>query len=172
MKIDTKKLAEYSTIQYDFSRVAEGMYRLIYEQATDEKSIESMFEAMKQWTPEQVDELFDENGDLNMRLYGQATRWLAYSDELGTMPLFLPGDSPYKRVNLVQLCRWLVNEALLGIFEEQCIFNLKDTMFAHHSGFAGSYKLPTDLVKLSDDFVSKEFILNAFDSETCWIEFE
>ena len=169
MKIDTKKLAEYSTIQYDYSRVAQRMYRLFYPQATDEKSIESMFETMKQWTPDQVDELFTENGDLNEILRSKAMTW---SDELNTCLLWLPGDTPYKRVVLVELCRELVTEALRCIFDEQCIFNLKDTMFAHHSAFAGSYEIPKDLVKLADDFVSKEFILNAFDSETCWIEFE
>ena len=169
MKIDTKKLAEYSTIQYEYSRAAERSYRFFYPQGYNEKSIESMFETMKQWTLDQVDELFDENGDLSQRLLGQAMSW---SNELGIVRFWYPGDHIYKRVMLVEFCRWLVTEALLGIFNEQCIFNLKDTMIAHHSGFAGSYEIPTDLVKLADDFVSKEFILNAFDSETCWIELE
>ena len=171
MKIDTQKLAEYSTIQYKYSKGAQHSYCLFYPQGYNGKSIESMFETMKQWSPDQVDELFDENGDLNERLLGQAMSW---SNEFGTIRYWYPGDSIYKRVMLVQLCRWLVMEALVDIFIEKCIFNLKDTMIAHHSGFAGSYEIPTDAnsVKLADDFVSKEFILNAFDSETCWIEYE
>ena len=171
MKINAQKLAEYSTIQYEFSKVAERMYRLFYPQGSDKKSIESIFETMKQWTPDQVDELFDENGDLNMRLSSEAMTW---SSELDKCRLLLPGDNPYRRVVLVQICQELVTEALRNAYDTLCIFDgeSKATMIAHHSGFAGSYVIPTDLVKLADDFVSKEFILNAFDSETCWIEFE
>ena len=169
MKIDIKKLAEYSTIEHGYTMIAVLSYRLSYPHDSNQKTIESMFETMKQWTLDQVDELFDENGDLSQRLLGQAMSW---SNELGIVRFWYPGDHIYKRVMLVEFCRWLVTEALLGIFNEQCIFNLKDTMIAHHSGFAGSYEIPTDLVKLAEDFVSKEFILNAFDSETCWIEIE
>ena len=69
MKIDTKKLAEYSTIQYEYSRVSQQMYSLFYLQRSEAKSIESMFETMKYWTPDQVAELFDGNGDLDRILY-------------------------------------------------------------------------------------------------------
>lgn len=167
MKIDTKKLAEYSTIQYEYSRVSQQMYSLFYPQRSEAKSIESMFETMKYWTPDQVAELFDGNGDLDRILYSQAMTW---SDELNTVRLFIPGDSPHKRVVLVDLCRLLVCEALRGIFNVQS----KNTSLktAHISCFAGSYEVPTDLKELADGFVSKEFILNAFDSDTCWIEFE
>ena len=174
MKIDTKKLAEYSKIEDVFAMIAEWSYRLSYPHEYNHKTIELIFDTMQQWTPDQVDELFDENGDLNQRLLFQAgiRAGFHWSNEQDINHYRTLEDCTYKRVMLVQLCRWLVREALLGIFNDLCIFNLKDTMIAHHSGFAGSYEIPTDLVKLTDDFVSKEFILNAFDSETCWIEFE
>ena len=170
MKIDTKKLAEYSTIENGYTMIVELFYREFYRSSHIrgyyQKTIESMFDTMKRWTPGQVDEIFDENGDLNEQAISRS------SEPIGANRFRTPEDSLYKRVVLVQLCRWLVSEAISGAFNEKRIFNLKDTMIAYHSGFAGSYEIPTDLVKLAEDFVSKEFILNAFDSETCWIEFE
>ena len=183
MRIDTKKLAEYSLLYpegLDLTHIGSDTEKLakycrLFVPYTDQTCIEQMFETMKQWTQDQVAEILDENGHLNKKLFREATIW---SYELNTVPVWSSTDNPYKRTMVVQICRWLVLEALQCIYLEKSklkslkFLRSKHIILAHRSGLAGTYKIPKDLRQLTNDFVSKEFILKAFDTDTCWIEFE